>query len=343
MVNANVTNNVKVLVEPLLDPKNQKFTAFPITYPDIWEEYKKQQACYWKAEEIDFSSDYADFKKLNDGEKHFIEMILAFFAASDGIVNFNLSERFTREIQVTEALFAYQFQIMMENVHSQVYSLMLDNIVKDPTKRKKMFNAITEIPAVKLMADWAFEWIDSDKSFAHRLVAFAIVEGVFFSGAFAAIFWLKKYKQEKSSKPFMNGLVMSNKMIARDEGLHYNFACVLYKHIVNKLSQKEIEKMVRSSTKIAQYFMTEAMPVRLIGMNDKMMNQYIEYISDMLLNRLGYDKIYNQKNPFKFMETIGLNDKTNFFDRRASEYQDAHIMDKSNNNNNGEFIISDDF
>ncbi len=346
MVNGIINNNseeTKEFIEPLLDPKNQRFTAFPITYPDIWEEYKKQQACYWKAEEIDFSKDYGDFKKLNKGEQHFIEMILAFFAASDGIVNFNLSERFTREIQITEALFAYQFQIMMENVHSQVYSMMLEEIVKDTKKKNKLFNAIETIPAVKMMADWAFEWIESDKSFAHRLVAFAIVEGVFFSGAFAAIFWLKKYKQQKSSsKPFMDGLVMSNKFISRDEGLHYNFACVLYKHIVNKLPQEEIEKMVRSSTKIAQYFMTEAIPVKLIGMNNDMMNQYIEYISDMLLNRLGYDKIYNKKNPFKFMETIGLNDKTNFFDRRPHEYQDAHIMDK-NNNESGEFVITEDF
>lgn len=335
-----VKSNENEVIEPLLDPRNHKFTAFPIKYHDIWEQYKNQVSCYWKEEEIDFANDYTDFMSLNDNEKYFVEMILAFFAASDGIVNFNLSERFTREIQVTEALFAYQFQIMMENVHSIVYSKMLDNIVKDPVRRDMLFNAITTVPAVKMMADWAFEWIDSSESFAHRLIAFAIVEGIFFSGAFAAIFWLKKYKQKASSKPFMEGLVKSNKFISRDEGLHYTFACVLYKHIKNKLSQTEVNKMVSSATLIAQNFITEAIPCRLIGMNSELMNQYIEYIADILLNMLGYKKLYNKANPFKFMESISLNDKTNFFDQRAHEYPDAHVMNKKREK---KIVLKDNF
>jgi ribonucleotide reductase beta subunit family protein with ferritin-like domain len=316
--------------EPLTSIKHKKYTAFPIMYQDVWDEYKNQMACYWKAEEVDFSNDYNDFMTLDSDEQHFIKMILAFFAASDGIVNFNLSERFIREITVSEVLFTYQFQAMMENVHGIVYSLMLDNIVKDPKERNMLFNAITTIPSVKLMADWSFEWIESDKSFAHRLVAFAIVEGIFFSGAFAAIFWLKKYKHPNNAKPFMNGLITSNKFISRDEGLHYKFACVLYKHIKNKLSQDEIEKILTPAVKIAKQFMVDAIPIRLIGMNNDAMNDYIEYISDMLLTMMGYSKIYKKGNPFKFMETIGLNDKTNFFDLRAHEYTDAHVNNKKN-------------
>jgi len=318
--------------EPLLDVKNRKLTAFPITYPSLWKKYKEQMACMWKAEEIDFSNDYNDFMTLNTNEQHFIEMILAFFAASDGIVNFNLSERFTREIQITEALFAYQFQEMMENIHSEVYSLMLDNIVRDPKRKAFLFDAVKNVPSVKLMADWAFKWIDSSDSLAHRIVAFAVVEAVFFSGAFAAIFWIKKYKnKESNSKQFMAGLIKSNKFISRDEGLHCKFACELYGLIVNKLSSREVNDIVKDGVRIAQAFMTEAIPVRLIGMNDVSMCDYIEYIGDRLLIMLGYKKVFNKQNPFKFMETIGLNDKTNFFEERAHEYQDAHIMNKSAN------------
>lgn len=317
-----------VEVEPLLLESNRKFTAFPIIYQDIWDEYKNQVACYWKVEEIDFSNDYNDFVTLDKDEQHFIKMILAFFAASDGIVNFNLSERFVREITNTEVLFTYQFQAMMENVHSIAYSSMLDNIVKDKDEREGLFNAIQTVPSVKKMADWSFDWIESDKSFAHRLVAFAIVEGIFFSGAFAAIFWLKKYKHPQNSKPFMNGLVTSNNFISRDEGLHYKFACVLYKHIKNKLTQSEIVEILEPAVDIAKQFMTDAIPIRLIGMNNSAMNEYIEYISDMMLTMMGYSKIYKKENPFKFMETIGLNCKTNFFDARAHEYQDAHVKNK---------------
>ena len=646
------------LQEPLLNPNNQKFTAFPINYQGIWDLYKSQLACFWKAEEIDFSEDYEDYMTLSNDEKYFVEMILAFFAASDGIVNFNLSERFTREVKVTEAQFTYSFQMMMENVHcvsgdtliltnngykqiksmvnkdvkvwngkefsdttvkyteisklfrvtlsngmqldctpghnwfirtgplshpelckrekiqtkdlkigdvihkydlpvvdmadpdefknpyvhgffcgdgtycneypliglygekkqllkefnpkshatnndsirfyitsminkdkyvvpinystntklrwlegfcdadgctknnskqsatsiqlsntnynflkniqlllttlgintnisiskekcqellpdgkggkklydcqqcyvlyitcgsvrklvnlgfntkrlklmidntitenptliriesikelngfhqtycftepkehagvfngiltgqSETYSLMLDNIIKDKTKKQFLFNAIQTVPAVKMMADWAFKWIDSSESFAHRIVAFAIVEGVFFSGMFAAIFWLKKYKNEGGKKSFMNGLVKSNKFISRDEGLHVQFACELYKNIINKLPAKTVNSIMQEAVKISQNFMTDAIPVKLIGMNSDHMNDYIEYIGDRLLGMLGYKKIFNKKNPFDFMKTIGLDDKTNFFESRPHEYQDSHVMNK---------------
>jgi ribonucleoside-diphosphate reductase subunit M2 len=316
------------LQEPILNPANQKFTAFPIKYQGIWDLYKAQMACFWKAEEIDFSEDYEDYMTLSADEKHFVEMVLAFFAASDGIVNFNLSERFTREIKITEAQFAYSFQMMIENVHSETYSLMLDNIIKDKTKKEFLFNAIQTVPAVKMMADWAFKWIDSSESFAHRVVAFAIVEGVFFSGQFAAIFWLKKYKNDGGKKSFMNGLVKSNKFISRDEGQHVGFACELYKHIVNKLPAKVINEIMQEAVRIAQNFMTDAIPVKLIGMSNDHMNDYIEYIADRLLGMLGYKKLYNKKNPFEFMKTIGLDDKTNFFESRPHEYQDSHIMNK---------------
>ncbi len=284
-------------------------------------------ACFWKAEEIDFSRDYDDYMTLNDNEKHFVEMVLAFFAASDGIINFNLNERFSREVKITEAQFLYQFQMMIENVHNEVYSLMLDNIVKDPKKKDFLFNAIKTIPSVKEMAEWAFKWIDSSESFAHRVVAFAIIEGVFFSGAFAAIFWLKKYKN--TGKTFMNGLVKSNKFISRDEGLHVENGCELYRLLEHKLDEKVINSIMREAVEISQNFMIDALPIRLIGMNNELMNDYIEYIGDRLLNMLGYKKIYNKKNPFKFMDTIGLNDKTNFFESRPHEYQDSHVMNKN--------------
>ncbi len=329
--------------EPILNPENKKFTAFPIKYQTIWKRYKEQMASFWKAEEIDFSNDYNDFLTLSDDEKHFVEMILAFFAASDGIVNFNLGERFIREIQNTEIIFTYQFQAMMENIHSELYSLMLDNIVKDPIKKEFLFNAIQNVESVKLMSDWALKWIESSASFAHRVVAFAIVEGVFFSGAFAAIFWIKKFKNKNNSskgKPFMDGLIKSNKFISRDEGLHAQTACDVYALLNKKLSANEINEIMREGVDIAKIFYTDALPVKLIGMNSESMCNYIEYIGDRLLIMLGYKKIYNKTNPFKFMETIGLNDKTNFFETRPTEYQDAHIMNKGNRNN---IIINDDF
>lgn len=342
--NLNDSSETSIEYENILDPMNTKFTAFPIQYNNVWELYKKQMACFWKAEEIDFSNDYNDFLTLNKDEQFFIEMILAFFAASDGIVNFNLGERFTREIHNTEILFGYRFQAMMEDIHNTVYSLMLDNIVKDLSRREYLFNAIKNVDSIKLMADWAFKWIESSKSFAHRVVAFAVVEGVFFSGAFASIFWLKKYKNKNKdhskSKPFMDGLVKSNKFIARDEGLHCSMACEIYKLLKNKLSTNEINEIIKEGVEISKNFMTSAIPVKLIGMSNEKMCQYIEYIGDRLLVLLGYKKIFDKKNPFKFMETIGLNDKTNFHETRPHEYQDADIMNKSSKT---ELNISDDF
>jgi len=343
--NCNKKLNISLEIEPILDPNMKKFTAFPIQYRNIWRKYKEQMASFWKAEEIDFSGDYNDFLTLSDGEKYFVEMILAFFAASDGIVNFNLSERFTKEIQNTEILFTYQFQTMIENVHSEVYSLMLENIVKDVARKEFLFNAIQNVESIKLMADWAFKWIDSSASFAHRVVAFAVVEGVFFSGAFAAIFWLKKYKNKNRNdfakgKPFMDGLIKSNKFISRDEGQHFSFACEIYSLLNHKLPASEINEIMKEGVEISKKFMTEAIPVKLIGMSSQSMCDYIEYIGDRSLVMLGYKKIYNKANPFKFMETIGLNDKTNFFETRPHEYQDSHIM---NTGNKTSIVIKDDF
>jgi ribonucleoside-diphosphate reductase subunit M2 len=324
-------------LEPILNPENFRFTIFPIKYKTIWELYEKQLACFWKAKEIDFSKDYDDFLTLNNDEQHFIKMILAFFAASDGIVNWNLSERFLKEVQICEARTAYIFQMMMEGIHGETYSLMLDNIVRDKSEKEKIFNAITEIESVRLMSDWAMKWIESKDLFAYRLLAFAIVEGVFFSGAFASIFWIKKYKG--SGKQFMQGLVKSNEFIARDEGLHTEFACELYSLLNKKLSLEEILPIFSEGVEISKKFMSDALPCKLIGMNSEMMNDYIEYVADRLLVSLGYKKIYNKTNPFNFMDTIGMTQKTNFFESRPTEYQSAHVFNKSK----GKIEISDDF
>lgn len=310
-----------------------KFTAFPIKFQKIWKLYKDQVASFWKAEEIDFSNDYGDFLTLNKNEQYFVEMILAFFAASDGIVTFNLSERFTKEVKNTEILFAYQFQTAMENIHSETYSLMLENIVRDPERKNYLFNAIKTVDSVKQMADWAFKWIESSSSFAHRVIAFAIVEGVFFSGAFASIFWLKKYKNKNNGngkgKQFMEGLIKSNNFIARDEGMHCTFATEIYSLLNNKLTQQEIHAIMKEAVVIACNFMNDTLPVKLIGMNSEQMCEYIQFVADRLLSMLGYKKIYETKNPFKFMETIGFLGKTNFFEVGATEYGDANIKNKS--------------
>lgn len=342
-----VNNRRKVcdadLNEPILNPNNRKFTALPITYQNIWRRYKEQMACFWKEEEIDFSNDYEDFLTLSADEQHFIKMILAFFAASDGIVNFNLSERFIKDIQNTEILFMYQYQIMMENIHSSVYSLMLNNIVKNEDEREYLFNAIKNVDSIKSMAEWSFKWIESSESFAHRLVANAIVEGIFFSGAFAAIFWLKKYKNSQNAskgKPFMDGLIKSNHFISRDEGLHCVGACDVYGLLINKLPNDKINQILMEGVEIAKVFYTDALPVNLIGMNHNLMCDYIEYIADRLLTMLGHKKIYGKTNPFKFMETIGLNNKTNMFETRPHEYQDSHIM---NVGNKTDVVIEEDF
>lgn len=309
-------------LEPILNKENMRFTIFPIKYPKIWELYKKQQSLFWKAEEIDFSKDYDDFKKLNADEQHFIKMVLAFFAASDGIINFNLRERFLNEVQIMEAQVAYSWQMMMENIHNENYTQMLENIVKDPKEKEKLFNAISTVQSVKLMADWAFKWIESSKSFAYRLVAFAIIEGVFFSGAFASIFWLKRYRTK--GQHFLNGLIKSNEFISRDEAMHYEFACELYKLLEHKLPKEEIYKIMDEAIGISKIFTNDAIPCKLIGMNNDLMHQYIEYIGDRLLVMLGYPKKYNKENPFDFIVTMGLPRKSNFFEMRSTDYQSAY-------------------
>lgn len=322
--------------EPILSQENFRFTTFPIKYPVIWELYQKQMSAFWKAQEIDFSRDYDDFQTLNPDEQHFVKMILSFFASSDGIVNFNISERFIKDVKIIEAIYCYNFQSMMENVHAETYSLMLDNIIRDKAEKEKMFNAIQEVPSVKMMADWAFKWIESSKSFHHRVIAFAVIEGIFFSGAFASIFWLKKYKG--SGKQFMNGLTKSNEFIARDEGLHTMFACEIYKLLQNKLSFEEVKEIVIDGVKVAKHFIMESLPCKLIAINSDMMSEYIEYVGDTLLVNLGYNKHYNKKNPFEFMNSIGMTQKTNFFESRPTEYQSAYSFNANKN-----IEISDDF
>ena len=308
-------------IEPLLDPKNARLTMFPIVHQDIWDMYKKQESAFWKAEEIDFSKDYDDFVSLSVDEQHFIKMVLAFFASSDNIVNFNLRERFTKEVKVQEALVCYDFQVMMENVHSLTYSMMLEALVKDPEEKIKLFNAVATVDSVKEIYEWASFWIESKESFAHRLIAFALVEGVFFSSSFCAIYWFKLFNNK--GKAILNGLTKSNEFISRDENSHTEFACLLYSKLVNKLPTDEVQEMFKSAVTIAQKFATESLPVRLIGMNSDLMKDYIEYVADRLVVTLGYSRIYDKKNPFPFMETINFLSKTNFFESRPTEYQSA--------------------
>ncbi len=321
--------------EPILLENKDRFVIFPIQHPDIWEWYKKSQASFWTAEEIDLQQDQVDWaQKLNEDEKYFIKHILAFFAASDGIVNENLAENFVREVQYTEARFFYGFQIMMENIHSETYSLLIDTYINDPAEKDKLFHAIDNFPAIKEKADWALRWIKSP-SFAERLVAFAAVEGIFFSGAFCSIFWLKK-------RGLMPGLTFSNELISRDEGMHCDFACMLYtKHLKNKLSEERIKEIIISALDIERLFITEALPVRLIGMNAEMMTQYLEFVTDRLLVELGCSKVYNVKNPFDFMEMISLQGKTNFFEKRVGEYQKAGVL--SGGNKRDSFSLEEDF
>jgi len=307
--------------EPLLRENPRRFVIFPIEYPDIWEFYKKAEASFWTAEEVDLSRDMTDWReKLNDNERHFVSHVLAFFAASDGIVNENLAERFIREVQVTEARCFYGFQIAIENVHSEMYSLLIDTYIQDPSQRDRLFNAVETMECVAKKARWAMNWTSSaSATFAERIVAFAAVEGIFFSGSFAAIFWLKK-------RGLMPGLSFSNELISRDEGLHCDFACLLYQHVVNKPSQERVEGIIREAVAIEQEFLTDALPVKLIGMNCDLMKVYIEFVADRLLVALGYDKIFMVANPFDFMEHISLEGKTNFFEKRVGEYQKSGVM-----------------
>jgi ribonucleoside-diphosphate reductase beta chain len=300
-------------MEKILQENKNRFVLFPIEHHDIWDYYKKAQQVFWTAEEIDLAQDFTDWQKLSEGEQHFVKHVLAFFAASDGIVNENLAENFVSEVQYTEAKFFYGFQIMMENVHSETYSLLIDTYIKDKEEQNHLFNAIDTVPAVQKKAEWALKWIGSE-SFVERLVAFAAVEGIFFSGSFCSIFWLKK-------RGLMPGLSFSNELISRDEGLHTDFAVHLYKnHIENKLSRERILEIINSALIIEKEFITEALPVSLIGMNSELMKQYLEYVCDRLLMDLGVGKVYNTENPFDFMANIALQNKTNFFEKRVADY-----------------------
>ncbi len=325
----------KLMEEPILIENPDRFVLFPIQHSDIWAFYKKAEASFWTAEEIDLSADIQDWeKKLNDNERHFVKHVLAFFAASDGIVNENLAENFVHEVQYTEAKFFYGFQIAIENIHSETYSLLIDSYIKDEAEKKYLFKAIETVPCVKKKADWALKWI-TNGNFAERLVSFAAVEGIFFSGSFCSIFWLKK-------RGLMPGLSFSNELISRDEGLHCDFACLLYtRHLVNKLSKERVEKIIADAVEIEKEFITDSLPVDLIGMNAKLMSQYIEFVADRLLVELGNEKIYNVSNPFDFMEMISLQGKTNFFEKRVGEYQKAGVL--GGKKVDSEFKLDEDF
>ncbi len=322
-------------VEPILAPNEGRFVLFPIQHDDIWAFYKKAEASFWTAEEIDMSADIIDWEnKLNENEKHFIKHILAFFAASDGIVNENLAENFLSEVQYTEAKFFYGFQITIENIHSETYSLLIDTLIKDSADKTHLFNAIDTLQCVRKKADWALRWIEQG-TFAQRLVAFAAVEGIFFSGSFCSIFWLKK-------RGLMPGLGFSNELISRDEGLHCDFACLLYNnHVVNKLDKKEVEQIILDAVAIEKEFILDALPVKLIGMNSDLMSQYIEFVADRLLQELGNDKIFNATNPFDFMDMLSIQGKSNFFEKRVAEYQKAGVMNSGNDNHG--FSMDEDF
>ncbi len=325
--------------EPILMENKRRFVLFPIKFHEIWQMYKKAEASFWTAEEIDLSKDIGDWEnKLNKDERFFISRVLAFFAASDGIVNENLVENFSAEVQTPEAKCFYGFQIMMENIHSETYSLLIDTYIKDSKEREFLFNAIENVPCIKKKADWALRWIsDKEALFAERLVAFAAVEGIFFSGSFASIFWLKK-------RGLMPGLTFSNELICRDEGLHTDFACLLFSHLENRPDPIIVEKIITEAVTIEKEYFTDALPASLLGMNCNLMCQYVEYVADRLLVALGNKKIYNVTNPFDFMENISLAGKTNFFEKRVSDYQKAGVMAGVNKaDNEDSFAFDDDF
>ncbi len=321
-------------LEPILEENKNRFVLFPIQHDDIWAFYKKAEASFWTAEEIDLAPDLIDWEtKLNDDERHFVKHVLAFFAASDGIVNENLAENFLSEVQYTEAKFFYGFQVAIENIHSETYSLLIDTYIKNTEEKNYLFNAIDTLDCVRKKADWALRWIE-EGSFAERLIAFAAVEGIFFSGSFCSIFWLKK-------RGLMPGLSFSNELISRDEGLHCDFACLLYnKHVVNKLPAEKVREIIVDAVEIEKEFILDALPVKLIGMNSDLMSQYIEFVADRLLAELGCEKVYNVTNPFDFMEMISIQGKTNFFEKRVGEYQKAGVL---NNDANQTFSLDEDF
>lgn len=321
------------ITEHILQEDPTRFVLFPIKHHDIWKMYKTHKAAFWTAEEIDLAQDLTDWREnLNDDERHFVKHVLAFFAASDGIVNENLAINFLNEVQYAEARCFYGFQVMMENIHSETYSLLIDTYITDPKEKDMLFNAIDTVPAVKRKAEWALKWINSS-DFKERLIAFAAVEGIFFSGSFCSIFWLKK-------RGLMPGLAFSNELISRDEGLHTDFACLLYKdHIKEKLSKDRVLEIIQSALEIEKEFISDALPVRLIGMNADLMKQYLEFVTDRLLVSLGLEKVYGSANPFDFMENIALEGKTNFFEKRVGEYQKAGVVNKAQDT----FSFDEDF
>ncbi len=325
---------VVLLPEPMLDGTDERFTIFPIRHPDLWEKYKHHMAVLWMPEEVDLSKDMKDWEKLSENEQYFIKNILGFFAGSDGIVMENLALRFMREVKWQEAKFFYSCQNMIEGIHSETYSLLIDTYIRDPAEKDKLLRATQTIPCVQKKADWALNWIENkDASFATRLLAFAAVEGIFFSGAFCAIFWLKQ-------RGLMPGLTLSNEFIARDEGLHTDFACLLYSKLANKLTKQQAHKIIREAVKIEKQFITKSLPCELIGMNAKLMAQYIEFVADRLLLQLGYPKAYSATNPFAFMERISLENKDNFFEKRVSTYAKASVGKKPEDM---KFKMTDDF
>lgn len=319
-------------MEPILQENPNRFVLFPIQHDEVWQMYKKAEASFWTAEEIDLSQDQKDWENLNDGERHFISHVLAFFAASDGIVNENLAINFMQEVQLPEARCFYGFQIMMENIHAETYSLLIDTYIKKQSEKDYLFNALETVPCVKKKGEWALKWINSE-NFTERLIAFAAVEGIFFSGSFCSIFWLKK-------RGLMPGLTFSNELISRDEGLHCDFACLLYSMLNNKLPESRVLEIIGDAVEFEKEFVTDALPVDLIGMNAKLMSQYIEFVADRLLVSLGCSKLYNATNPFDFMEMISLQGKTNFFEKRVGEYQKAGVMGDKDKN---VFSLDEDF
>ncbi|GAA4827514.1 ribonucleoside-diphosphate reductase small subunit [Algivirga pacifica] len=327
----------KINQEPILSENKDRFVLFPIEHPDIWQFYKKAEASFWTAEEIDLEQDLRDWERLTEDERYFITHVLAFFAASDGIVNENLAENFLSEVQYTEAKFFYGFQVAIENIHSETYSLLIDTYVKDPQQKHHLFHAIETLSCVEKKANWALKWIEQG-SFVERLIAFAAVEGIFFSGSFCSIFWLKK-------RGLMPGLSFSNELISRDEGLHCDFACHLYtEHIQNKLPEKQVKEIILDAVRIEQEFVRDAIPVKLIGMNADLMCQYIEFVADRLLLSLGCTKEYEVENPFDFMELISLQGKTNFFEKRVSDYQKSGVMNSvEKDSDKPKFTLDEDF
>lgn len=321
------------MTEYLLKPENSRLTVFPIKNKPIWDMYKKMEAAFWTAEEIDWSKDKHDFKKLSEDEQRFIKYVLAFFSASDTIVNMNLGERLSQDVQLLEAKMTYQFQMMMENIHAEVYALQIDNIITDEIEKKSILNAVETVPCIKEKTNWMLKWVKSEEDFATRLVAQAISEGLFFSGSFCSIFWLKQ-------KNVMPGLISSNELIARDEGMHCDFSIMLYNMLEDKLSEGKIQQMFSDAVETERVFICESLPCSLLGMNSDLMEQYIKFVADHLMVRLGYRKMYNVKNPFTWMEAISIEGKTNFFEYRPTQYQRADVLNEGKENT---FDISDDF